>query len=136
VSRLIVAVATVSEYVVDGNGVNKLLDAYQLDARMLPGQVFDVIEKKLIKGLMDEIDKAKPQTVRFVNLEAIQSGPYKDFTYAICGGLAELIESLVEKKIAVNGTVQNPRSLPWNLTSRIDKNFKGPGRVPGSTNGL
>jgi hypothetical protein len=113
------------EYVVDGNALNKLLDDYQLDRRMLPGQVFDIVEKKLIKGLLDEIESVKAQTVRFVNLEAIPSGPHRDFSYAICGGLAELIDSLVEKKIVVTGTISDANSLPWNLTSRIDKNFKG-----------
>ena len=122
--------AVTGEYSIDGNAVNKLLDTYQLDARMLPGQVFDIIEKKLIKGLVDEIDQAKPQTVKLVNLEAIQSGPYKDFMYAICGGLVELTESLAMKQITVNGTVQDPLSLPWNLIARIDKNFRGLGQVP------
>jgi len=116
---------TVGEYVIDGNAVNKLLDTYQLEMRMLPGQVFDIIEKRLIKGLADEIDKAKSQAVRFVDLEAVFSGPYKDFAYAICGGLAELVDSLVMKKISVNGILHDPESLPWNLASRIDKNFKG-----------
>ena len=124
--------AVTGEYLIDGNAVNKLLDTYQLDARMLPGQVFDIIEKKLIKGLVDEIDQAKPQTVKLVNFEAIQSGPYNDFMYAICGGLVELIESLATKQITVNGTVQDPLSFPWNLIARIDKNFRGLGQVPAS----
>ena len=110
---------------VDGSALNKLLDAYQLDIRMLPGQVFDIVEKKLVKILHDEIESAKAQTVRFVNLEAIPSGPHRDFSYAICGGLTELIDSLVEKKIAVTGTISDANSLPWNLISRIDKSFKG-----------
>jgi hypothetical protein len=92
---------------------------------MLPGQVFDIVEKKLIKGLLDEIDRIKPHTVRFVNLETIPSGPYKDFSHAICGGLAELMDSLVEKKILVTGTIRDANGLPWNLIFRIDKNFKG-----------
>ena len=110
---------------VDGNALNKLLDAYQLDTRMLPGQVFDIVEKKLIKALLDEIESTKAQTVRFVNLEAIPSGPHRDFSHAICGGLAELIDSLVEKKIVVAGTIGDASGLPWNLRSRIEKNFKG-----------
>jgi hypothetical protein len=114
-----------NEYVVDGNALNKLLDDYQLDKRMLPGQVFDIVEKKLIKALLDEIESTKAQTVRFVNLEAIPSGPHRDFLHAICGGLAELIDSLVDKKITVTGTISDANSLPWNLASRIDKNFKG-----------
>ena len=92
---------------------------------MLPGQVFETVEKKLVKTLLDEIESAKAQTVRFVNLEAIPSGPHKDFSYAICGGLAELIDSLVQKKIAVIGTISDPNNLPSNLTYRIDKNLKG-----------
>jgi hypothetical protein len=114
-----------NEYVVDGNALNKILDDYQLDTRMLPGQVFDIVEKKLIKALLDEIESIKAQTVRFVNLEAIPSGPHRDFSHAICGGLAELIDSLVEKKIVVTGTIGDASRLPWNLRSRIDKNFKG-----------
>ena len=113
------------EYIIDGNALNKLLESYQLDTGMLPGQVFDIVEKKLIKGLLDEIESVKAQTVRFVNLEAIPSGPHGDFSHAICGGLAELIDSLVEKKIVVAGTIGDASGLPWNLRSRIDKNFKG-----------
>ncbi|WP_455284934.1 hypothetical protein, partial [[Eubacterium] cellulosolvens] len=75
--------AEASEYVVDGDNINRLLDTYQLDLRMLPGQVFEIIEKKLIRSLMDEIDNARPQTVRFVNLEAIPSGRHGVFLYAI-----------------------------------------------------
>lgn len=92
---------------------------------MLPGQVFEIIAKKLIKSLMDEVEKAKAQTVRFINLESIASGPHKSFSYAICGGLAELIDSLIDKKIAVSGTIRDPLVLPWNLVSRLDKDFKG-----------
>jgi hypothetical protein len=119
------ATTATDEYVIDGNVLNKLLDAYQLDTRMLAGQVFDIVEKKLIKRLLDEIESVKAQTVRFVNLEAVPSGPHRDFSHAICGGLAELIDSLVEKKIVVTGTIGDASGLPWNLTSRIDKNFKG-----------
>jgi len=93
---------------------------------MLPGQVFDIVEKKLVKSLADDIDKAKPQTVRLLNIEAIASGPYKDFLYSVCGGLVELIDSLDSKGIAVSGTVHNPQLLPWNLVSRIEKRSKGP----------
>jgi hypothetical protein len=114
-----------NEYVVDGNALNKSLDDYQLDTRMLPGQVFDIVEKKLIKGLLDEIESVKAQTVRFVNLEAILSGPHRDFLHAICGGLAELIDSLAKKNILVTGAIRDASGLPWNLISRIDKNFKG-----------
>jgi hypothetical protein len=119
--------ASSDEYVIDGEAVNKLLEAFQLNPEMLPGQVFDMIEKKLIKSLADDIAKAKPQTVRFVNFEAIPNGPHKDFTYAICGGLAELIDSLAEMKITPTGAVRNSQGLPWNFVSRIDKNFKGLG---------
>lgn len=75
--------------------------------------------------MADEIDNAKPQTVGFVNVEAIPLGAHKDFLYAICGGLAELVDLLVEKKIAITGTIRDARVLPWNLVSRIDKGFKG-----------
>lgn len=126
--------STSSEYVIDGNAVNKLLEPYNLEAfqptsqlhHMMPGQVFELIEKKFIKGLLDEIEKSKPQTVRFVNLEAIASGPHKDYLYAICGGFEVLINTLSAKKIQVTGTIQNPLILPWSLAAKIDKNFKGP----------
>ena len=75
--------------------------------------------------MLDEIESIKAQTVRFVNLEAVPSGPHRDFSHAICGGLAELIDSLVEKKIAVTGTIGDASGLPWDLTSRINKNFIG-----------
>ena len=122
-----------SEYVIDGNTMNKLLEPYNLEAfqptsqlhHMLPGQVFDAIEKKFVKGLLDEIEKSKAQTVRFVNLEAVATGPHKDYVYAICGGLRVLVDTLSAKNIAVTGTIQNPWVLPWSLVSRIDKNFKG-----------
>jgi hypothetical protein len=123
-----------SEYVIDGNVVNKLLDPYNLEAplptaqlhHMLPGQVFDLIEKKFVKALLDEVDKSKAQSVRFVNLEAIASGPHKDYLYAICGGLETLIQALAAKKIQVTGTIQSPLVLPWSLVHKIDKDFKGP----------
>jgi hypothetical protein len=118
-------VTAAEEYVIDGNALNILLESYQIDTRMLPGQVFDIVEKKLIKGLLDEIDRIKPHAVRFVNLEAIPSGPHKDFSHAICGGLAELMDSLVEKKILVTGTIRDSNGLPWNLIFRIDKSFRG-----------
>jgi hypothetical protein len=113
--------------------MNKLLEPYNLEAfqptsqlhHMLPGQVFDAIEKKFVKGLLDEIEKSKAQTVRFVNLEAVATGPHKDYIYAICGGLRVLVDTLSAKNIAVTGTIQNPWVLPWSLVSRIDKNFKG-----------
>jgi hypothetical protein len=120
-----IVMTAAEEYVIDGNTLNKLLESYQLDTRMLPGQVFDIVEKKLVKGVLDEVDRVKPQTVRFVNLEAIPSGPHGDFSHAICGGLAELIDSLVEKKIPVTGTIRDANGLPWNLIFRIDKSFRG-----------
>jgi hypothetical protein len=122
-----------SEYVIDGDTVNKLLEPYNLEAaqatsqlhHMLPGQVFELLEKKFIKALLDEIEKAKPQAVQFVNLEAIGSGPHKDYLYAICGALEVLIDTLSAKGIQVTGTIQNPFALPWSLAHKIDKNFKG-----------
>lgn len=121
------------EYVVDGNAINKLLEAYNFEApqptsqlhQMLPGQVFDIIEKKFLKGLLEEIAKANPQAVRFTNLEALTTGPHKDYVHAICGALSVLIDALKTKNIAVAGTVENPWVLPWDLVSKIDKNFKG-----------
>ena len=116
---------TSNEFVIDGEQVNKLLEAYQLRHEMLPGQVFDIVEKRFVKSLADEIDKARPQTVRFVNTDAIATGPHKDFMYAICGGLAELIDSLASRGVAVSGTALDLHILPWNFLSRINKDFKG-----------
>lgn len=121
------------EYVIDGNTVNKSLESFNLEAfqptsqlhHMLPGQVFELIGKKFIKGLLDEIEKSKPQTVRFVNLEAVALGPHKDYMYAICGGFEVLIDTLSAKNIQVTGTIQNPWILPWSLVAKIDKTFKG-----------
>jgi hypothetical protein len=122
-----------NEYLIDGVVVNKLLEQYNLEAilptaqlhHMLPGQVFDTIEKKLIKSISDEIDKAQPQSVRFVNLEEIATGPHKDYIYAICGGLRQLADALKAKKIQVSGQIQNPWILPWSLVAKIDPTFKG-----------
>jgi hypothetical protein len=130
-----------SEYVIDGNAVNKMLEPYNLEAiqptselhHMLPGQVFELLEKKFIKGLLDEIEKAKPQAIRFVNLEAIASGPHKDYLYAICGGLRVLIDTVSAKGIEVTGTIQNPCAIPWSLAHKIDKDFKGLPESVGST---
>ena len=121
------------EYVIDGNTVNKSLESFNLEAfqptsqlhHMLPGQVFELIGKKFIKGLLDELEKSKPQTVRFVNLEAVALGPHKDYMYAICGGFEVLIDTLSAKNIQVTGTIQNPWILPWSLVAKIDKTFKG-----------
>jgi hypothetical protein len=125
--------AATQEYVIDGNEFNKKLDPLNLEAyqptgelhQMLTGQVFENVEKKVIKGMIDEIDKAKPQVVRFVNLEAIASGPHKEYVHPICSGLAVLVEALVAKGIQVTGTFQQPFLLPWHLVAKIDKNFKG-----------
>jgi hypothetical protein len=122
-----------SEYLIDGNAVNKLLEPYNLEAlqptsqlhHMLPGQVFDLVEKKFIKNLLDEIMKSGAQVVRFVNLEAIASGPHKDYLYAICGGLRVLIDQLSAKNIQVTGTIQDPYALPWSLVAKINSDFKG-----------
>jgi hypothetical protein len=122
-----------NEYVIDGNAVNKLLDPFNLEAiqptaqlhHMLPGQVYNIIENKFIKNLLDEIEKSKVQTVKFVNLEAIANGVHKDYLHPICAGLADLVDSLIAKKITVTGIVQNPFSLPWNLVAKLDANFKG-----------
>jgi hypothetical protein len=125
--------SSLAEYVIDGDALNKLLDQYGFEAfqptmelhNMLPSQVFDTIERKCIKGLAVEIDKAKPQTVKFINLEALATGSHKHYIYAISGGLAMLIDSLVAKNIAVTGEIQNPRILPWHLVSKIDTSFRG-----------
>jgi len=125
--------STTSEYVIDGDSVNKLLDPLNFEApqptaqlhHMLPGQVYDVLEKKFIKAQTDEIIKSNAQTVRFVNLEAITTGPHKDYIYPICAALGELINSLTAKNVTVTGTIQNPFSLPWDLVTKIDKTFKG-----------
>ncbi|HUK49568.1 MAG TPA: hypothetical protein VLV18_00930 [Terriglobales bacterium] len=121
------------EYVIDGEALNKLLESYNLEAhqptmemhRLLASQVFEIMEKKLNKGILDEIDKAKPQSVRFVNLEAITSGPHKDYLEPIAGGLTVLIGALKAKDIQCTGTIQNPLALPWHLVAKLDKTFKG-----------
>jgi len=125
--------AVSNEYVIDGDVLNKLLDAFNFEAaqptaqlhHMLPGQVYDVIEKKFIKTLTDEVQKSNPHTVRFVNLEAIAMGPHKDYLHPICAGLSVLIDSLRSKNITITGTIQNPLNLPWDLVARIDEEFKG-----------
>ena len=132
--------AAAQDYVIDGNEFNKRLDPLNLEAylptgelhQMLTGQVFETLEKKVIKGMIDEIDKAKPQTVRFVNLEALASGPHKEYLNPICGSLVVLIDALVAKGIQVTGTFQQPLLLPWHLVAKIDKSFKGL-RAPGET---
>jgi hypothetical protein len=132
-SKLGLKMSEPNEYVIDGNVVNKLLEPFNFEApqptaqlhHMLPGQVYDVVERKFIKTLADEIEKSKAQTVRFVNLEVIATGPHKDYLYPICAGLRVLIDSLNAKNIEVTGTIQNPLSLPWNLVAKIDRNFKG-----------
>ena len=122
-----------NEYIIDGTTVNKLLEPYNLEAiqpttqlhHLLPGQVFEVIEKKFLKTLTDEIDKSKAQTVKFVNLEAIATGPHKDYLYPICGGLSALINTLIAKNMQVTGSIQSAYILPWNLVAKIDKTFRG-----------
>lgn len=111
----------ISEYSIDGHAINALVDAYKLETRMLPGQVFEIIQKKLVQSLADQIGKSGSRTVKFSNLEVIASGPHKDFLYAICGGLAELIDLLIGRGVTVTGTMSDPRVLPWNLAHRIDK---------------
>jgi len=126
-------VSTTQEYLIDGNDLNKKLEPLNLEAylptgelhRMLTGQVFETVEKKIIKEMADEIEKAKSQTVRFVNLEALASGLHKEYLNPICGCLAVLIEALTAKGIQVTGTIQNPMLLPWHLVAKLDKNFKG-----------
>jgi len=132
--------SSTADYVIDGSVVNKLLEPYNLEAvqptaqlhHLLPGQVFELVEKKFVKGLLDEIDKAKPQRVQFVNLEALATGPHRDYAHAICGGLAVLMDNLAAKNIQVTGTVKEPFLLPWNLVSRLNKEFKGLA-APGQT---
>jgi len=126
-------VSTTQEYVIDGNDFNKKLDSLNLEAfqptgelhQMLTGQVFDAVEKKIIKGMVDGIEKAKSQTVRFANLDDLASGPHKGYLYPICGCLAVLIENLKAKGIQVTGTIQNPMLFPWHLVAKLDENFKG-----------
>lgn len=132
-TRTEIELAVAQEYVIDGNEFNKKLDPLNLEAfqptgelhQMLTSQVFETLEKKVMKGIIDEIDKTKPQAVRFVNLEAIASGPHKEYLNPICGSLAVLIEELKKKGVQVTGTIQQPFLLPWHLVAKLDKNFKG-----------
>ena len=125
--------AAPQEYVIDGDEFNKKLDPLNLEAyqptgelhEMLMSQVFELLEKKIIKGILDEIEKAKPQTVRFVKVEALATGPHKEYLNPICATLAALIESLTAKGIQVTGSIQQPFLLPWHLVAKLDKNFKG-----------
>lgn len=122
-----------SEFVIDGNAINKQLEPYNFESyqptsqlhHMLPSQVFDMIEKKFLKDLLAQIDNAKPQSVKFVNLEALATGPHKDYLYAIAGGLGTLIDTLTSKSIQTSAEIQNPMALPWNLVAKLDKSFKG-----------
>ena len=128
------------DYVIDGQALNKLLEPYNLEAyqptmelhHLLASQVFEIMEKKVVKGILDEIDKTKPQAVRFVNLEALASGPHKDYVEPICAGLAALAGALKAKGIEFSGTIQNPWVLPWHLVAKLDKDFKGLS-APGQT---
>jgi len=121
------------EYVIDGNEFNKKLDPLNLEAfqptgelhEMLMSQVFELVEKKVIKNILDEIEKSKPQAIKFVNLEAVATGPHKQYVNPICGSLAVLIESMTAKGIQVTGTIQQPFLLPWHLVAKLDKTFKG-----------
>lgn len=125
--------SAISEFVIDGNAINKQLEPYNFESyqptsqlhHMLPSQVFDVIEKKFLKDLLTQIDNAKPQSVKFVNLEALATGPHKDYLYAIAGGLGTLIDTLTSKNVQVSAEIQNPMALPWNLVAKLDKSFKG-----------
>jgi len=121
------------EYVIDGSEFNKKLDPLNLEApqptgelhQMLMSQVFELTEKKVTKGILDEIEKNKPQAVRFVNLEALATGPHKEYLNPICASLAVLIETLRAKGIEVTGSIQQPLLLPWHLVAKLDKDFKG-----------
>jgi hypothetical protein len=78
-----------NEFIIDGNEINKQLEALKMDAysptlelhHQLTGQVFEDIEKKFLKNLVDQIVKANPETVKLVDLEAIASGPHKNYLY-------------------------------------------------------
>ena len=139
--------SAINEYLIDGKNINKQLEILKMEAysptlelhHQLMGQVFEDIEKKFLNGLVEQITKANPQTIRIVNLEAVATGPRKDYLSPICGGLAELIDALrgdtpvplwpnfikLERKFEVTGTLQNPWILPWHIVAKVDKNFKG-----------
>lgn len=118
---------------IDGNEFNKKLDPLNLEApqptgelhQMLMSQVFEAVEKKVTKPMIDEIEKAKPSTVRFVNLEALATGPHKEYVNPICASLAAMIQALNAKGMQVTGTIQQPFLLPWHLVAQLDKAFKG-----------
>ena len=124
-----------------------MLDAYRFEAysptlemhHELMGQAFEVSEKQFIKALVEQITKAEPDIVKFVNLEAVAKGPHKEYLAPICGALAELVQALegeppvplwpnfikLDRKCVVTGTITNPWVLPWHLVAKVDKNFKG-----------
>ena len=136
-----------NEFVIDGNEINKQLETLKIEAysptlelhHQLMGQVFEDIEKKFLKSLVDQIVKVNPDVINVINLEAIATGPHKEYLNPICGGLAELIDALrgdipvplwpnfikFEKKFAATGAIQNPWILPWHIIAKLDKNFKG-----------
>lgn len=126
-------VSSPGEFVIDGNNLNKMLEPYNFESyqptsqlhHMLPSQVSDMLEKKAVKDILAQIDTAKPQSVKFVNLEALATGPHKDYLYAIAGSLVTLIDSLTVKNIQISAIIQNPLTLPWYLVAKLDKNFKG-----------
>ena len=124
--------ASSQDYVIDGEALNKLLEPYNFEAyqptmelhRLLSSQVFETMEKKVLKSLLDEIEKAKPQAVRLVNLEAVARA-HTEYVDPICGGLALLVDTLKAKGVEVTGTVRDPMVLPWHLVAKLDKAFKG-----------
>ena len=125
--------AVAQDYVIDGNEFNKKLDPLNLEAplptgelhQMLMSQAFEAIEKKVTKPIIDEIDKTKPSMVKFVNLEALATGPHKEYLQPICASLAAMIQALKGKGVQVAGSIQQPFLLPWHLVAQLDKAFKG-----------
>ena len=103
---------------------------------MNSGKLFDWgTEKELLLSDIDEADfykflaaskcssrESSATSSTKLNIRAIK--PHHCICTS-CGGLAELIDSLVERKVVVTGTIGDASGLPWNLISRIDKNFKG-----------
>ena len=102
-----------------------LLESSELPRGAVAARAVRADAVKTLRLLADEIEKTKPQTVRFVNLEALATGPHKAYLYPICGCLAALIENLKAKGVQVTGTIENPMLLPWHLVAKLDANFKG-----------
>ena len=113
------ALSDVSKYVIDGDVVNLTLQRMISTVTCYPGR-FSRWSRRSGHDLAEQVDTAKPQVVRFVNLEAIANGPCADFVWQ------SVADNLTGKGVGLVGTVHDPKGLPRNIVSRIDKGLKTP----------